>query len=371
MRKAARAAKCLPPPPVTSNDSNREKSIRAFLQGQDDAEEVALYTLGYFALEETKYEQEVVHESTLHFKDAGFLSTTWDPQHFAVRGSKCIQYAGKDDREIKATFALDDPEFFSRKVSGEEKQHSFEMGNAAGSVVLACHTKAQLRQWLAILHQVSTCVIGLSSTVPAPSPGTQWILASMILTGDNVYVCREDYNTGQLRLLEKQSIDVVAALRAGNKDTALTSCILEFDSEETEHDQPWELLFKTYHGLSDFAVTLNDKWKVSCCFDSLRVLVACAFVLFVCRGAVNAGLTRAGLRRVCLLLVLTVVLIVCWADARWTVPCVPVPGTIPSRSIGYWHQAGLNSHAPQRSPLRLSCLCSFALLEVTSNRGAL
>ena len=199
IRKAARAAKCLPPPPVTSEDSRRQRAIQTLLETQDDAEEVARYTFAYFAVEHGRLESEVVHESTLYIKDAGFLSTTWDPQHFVVKGQYCVQYVSKDDTEAKSTFNLQSKDFFCRKVSGEEKQHCFEMGNAAGSVVLACHTKAKLRQWLAILHQVSTCVIGPSATCPQTNSGLQWILCSVILTGDNLYICREDYNSCELR----------------------------------------------------------------------------------------------------------------------------------------------------------------------------
>jgi hypothetical protein len=81
-----------------------------------------MYNLGYFGVRRESLKDAVVCEGMMHWKDAGFLSSSWLSQYFVIRGTNFYHYVNRGDRHPKTIINLKMEEFELRPNDGEEER---------------------------------------------------------------------------------------------------------------------------------------------------------------------------------------------------------------------------------------------------------
>ena len=101
-----------------------------------------------------------------------------------------------------------------------------------------------------------TVNVGSVAIVPLCPAGLAWVLCSVLVTSDQIYITRESFSGDGFKLVTSRTLESASAITAGIAGV----CVVDFDSESDDLE-PWNLLFKTTHSLEMFASIVNEKWK--------------------------------------------------------------------------------------------------------------
>lgn len=135
---------------------------------------------------------------------------------------------------------------FPPKYRGDDVPHQHPLSGSRSTLILCMLTYAILiRTPRIVFLQVPDC-----------PPGLTWILSSILVTSDKLYVCKENFGDSGFELVASRPLDAASAITADGNGV----CLLEFDSE-TDELEPWTVLFKTKNSLEVFASIVNSKWK--------------------------------------------------------------------------------------------------------------